>query len=250
MPRQTVAPGDANAREGIVETESVSVRIEDDVLDNGDGRAAGAGAADASAASGTDGGDGMKRGEKTMMKKKDRDEESEQLDESEGIADLERGDTASTAPNAEPRPPPPPPFVPVWRVWPGKNRIACAGRIFMGSHLIGPFVTLGLIALPSGAYLSAVLPALRGDPAFVPLIAMNLTLLAAALIFMYRTVCADPGIIPRRRLPAGLTRSSFSTVPRFIKDKVRTPPNRHKPEACTAPPRECPALPCPAATSH
>ena len=115
----------------------------------------------------------------------------------------------------------PAPFVPVWRVWPGKNRISCSGRIMIGSHLIGPGVTLSLIMLPSCAYLGAVLPSLRGERTFVPLLAISVTLLTAVLVFMAKTVCGDPGIIPRRRLPAGLTRSSFSTVPRFIKDKVR-----------------------------
>ena len=126
------------------------------------------------------------------------------------------------------------PFVPVWRVWPANNKFFCGGRLMFGSDLSGPAITAASILLPSAAYYAFVLPDLYPRASFFGLLAVNLSLLCFSLASFLRTISKDPGIIPRRKVPDGMSRHMFANVSSFRKDPVR--PRDASPHPGTPPP--------------
>lgn len=111
--------------------------------------------------------------------------------------------------------------IPVWRVWPANNKFLCSGRVIIGSDLRGPCLTLSLVLVPSAVYYGVVLKELYPETSFFCLLAVNLLLLLTILASFVRTIAKDPGIVPRRKVPDGMSRSMFGHVPRIWKDPVR-----------------------------
>ena len=109
--------------------------------------------------------------------------------------------------------------IPVWRVWPGNNQFCFSGRLMLGSHTKGPIATLLLVLIPSAFYFGAIVPDLKGTT-FIIVVMLNILLLLGTVIFLLKTITTDPGIIPRKKVPDRMTRSMFSSVPRYIKDEV------------------------------
>ena len=71
---------------------------------------------------------------------------------------------------------------------------------------------LSLVLVPSAVYYGVVLKELYPETSFFCMLAVNLLLLLTILASFVRTIAKDPGIVPRRKVPDGMSRSMFGHV--------------------------------------